>query len=241
METRTFTLNVENEKIKFSENNPVIGFAGEQEATVFNFELGAGWEDADDWDFQVIFQTSDGKTHISELCRPPLTCILPSNVMVGGTLTLQLQAKNGIFIKRTGICECTVKRGIELPMQFEYSSIDIRTPRIRKFELNPTGSPGPGTLVKVSSHTSVRICGAGDIPTGIILKVENGLEQDGRRISVATVQVGGFFEVKHNGSIWVGWMKISTVESTTIKRDDTYGRGALVLSGRNYRAGIIFF
>lgn len=87
----------------------------------------------------------------------------------------------------------------------------------------------PGVLVKMTDDNTVGACADGDKVCGVCVNVREGY---------AAVKIAGYAEVAVSGGVSVGYQKLSSADSTSMKTD-TDGREYLVVSAGTDTAGII--
>ncbi len=89
----------------------------------------------------------------------------------------------------------------------------------------------PGQLVKLSDNGIVSKCGDGDTPIGLVLNVRNGY---------AAVQISGYMEIPHNGTLNAGYQKIGASGDKELKLSAESEKQVLVLDASNSTLRFIF-
>lgn len=87
-----------------------------------------------------------------------------------------------------------------------------------------------GQLVKLIGSGMVARCASGDNPIGVTVNVRNGY---------AAVQVRGFVQVPHDGTLSIGYHNISAADDKTLKLNNTSGINRLVIESLNGVAGVL--
>lgn len=88
----------------------------------------------------------------------------------------------------------------------------------------------PGSLVKLSGNGAVTACSDGDVFIGAAASVRGGY---------CGVQTGGYKKLAVNGSISVGFQKLSAAAAGKVKANASAGREYLVLDVTDGSAGIL--
>lgn len=88
----------------------------------------------------------------------------------------------------------------------------------------------PGQLVKMVGSGMVGKCTNNDPPVGVVVNVRNGY---------AAVQIKGFVQVPHDGTLTVGYRNIAAANDKTLKLNDTTGVKRLVIESLNGVAGVV--
>lgn len=88
----------------------------------------------------------------------------------------------------------------------------------------------PGQLVKMIGSGTVGKCTSNDPPAGVVLNVRNGY---------AAVQIKGFVQIPHDGTLSVGYRNIAAATDKKLKLNDTTGVKRLVIESLNNVAGVL--
>ncbi len=99
----------ETNTVQLRNHEAVIGYEGENGATLVKFNLPESWLAEPEKKYQICIQSADGKKYLTDILNEP-EFSLPSAVMLKGSLFIQLLTTDneGKIIKKTEVCKCIV-------------------------------------------------------------------------------------------------------------------------------------
>ena len=117
MQQRTIIFTVQEDKVtnkvNIIDHDTIVGYEGENQATLIKFALPETWVAEQDAKYQICFRSADGSKYITDLLDEP-EFALPSAVMIEGRLYIQVLStdSSGIVIKKTEVSRCIVGASI---------------------------------------------------------------------------------------------------------------------------------